>query len=581
MPQPGGAPAPIGPSPRVIGLLLVPQFSMIAFTAAIEPLRLANRAAGSTLYEWRLYSADGAPVEASNGIAIGVSGRFSALRDLSAAIVCAGVDVQDARPPRTDGGLRRLSSFGTVVGAVCTGTYVLARAGPPRRAPGNDPLGELLEPARPSFPELEISRELFEVDRNRITCAGRHGGDRHDDLAHRRAITAPTSPRQVTDQLIHHRVREADEHQRMDLRARLDVAHPKVLAAVAQMERSIERPLSCAALAAKAGCSTRQLERLFCKYLGHSPTRHYLSVRLERARDLLRQTSLPMIAVATACGFASASHFSKSYVEHFGRTPSAERKRPTGGAAAADGRAWLDTGRGPADRVRCRPKPSSRSSSARSCMRAGTRRSSPAPDKFLDTVLVATGAGAIAAALICPSSPCPPPRACPISASRPCCRSIYFVLVAAAYRGGRHELRLSAHARHGAADRRGGRAASLLGEVSTPGAWIGVALICGSVLALTLAQPARRRQLHADRLRARQRRGDRRLHPRRRRRARGSPGRSPPTRCGSRCSPRRPSSPGRHGGTRGRSCATSGRAGGSGSAAGLRRSAPTASRSGR
>jgi transcriptional regulator GlxA family with amidase domain len=112
----------------------------------------------------------------------------------------------------------------------------------------------------------------------------------------------------------------------MDLRARLDVAHPKVLAAVALMERSIERPLSCAAIAARAGCSTRQLERLFHTYLGRSPTRHYLHVRLERARELLRQTSLPIIAVGASCGFASASHFSKSYADHFGRTPSAERR---------------------------------------------------------------------------------------------------------------------------------------------------------------------------------------------------------------------------------------------------------------
>ena len=332
MPQPGGAPVPIGPSPRVIGLLLVPQFSMIAFTAAIEPLRLANRAAGSTLYEWRLYSADGAPVEASNGIAIGVSGRFSALRDLSAAIVCAGVDVQVPDHRELMACLRRLSSFGTVVGAVCTGTYVLARAGllAGHRATIH---WENYSSLSAEFPELEISRELFEVDRNRITCAG---GTAAIDMMisliardHGADIAAS-----VTDQLIHHRVRDADEHQRMDLRARLDVAHPKVLAAVAQMERSIERPLSCAALAVKAGCSTRQLERLFHKYLGHSPTRHYLSVRLEQARDLLRQTSLPIIAVATSCGFASASHFSKSYVEHFGRTPSAERKRQTGRAAA-------------------------------------------------------------------------------------------------------------------------------------------------------------------------------------------------------------------------------------------------------
>ena len=106
------------------------------------------------------------------------------------------------------------------------------------------------------------------------------------------------------------------------------------------MERSIERPLACADLATEAGLSVRQLERLFARYLGRSPTRHYLSVRLERARDLLRQTSMAVLSVGLSCGFASASHFSKSYSEHFGRTPSAERRgEPESSAPAKDARA--------------------------------------------------------------------------------------------------------------------------------------------------------------------------------------------------------------------------------------------------
>jgi transcriptional regulator GlxA family with amidase domain len=255
------------------------------------------------------------------------------VREVSAAIVCGGVDVQRFDHRELMACLRRLSSFGTIIGAVCTGTYVLAKAG-------------LLEGHRATihwenhsglvseFPHLDVSQELFEVDGNRLTCAGGTAAiDMMVSLIRREH--GPDIAASVTDQLIHHRVREAGEHQRMDLRTRLDVAHPKVLAAVAQMERSIERPLSCVALAVKAGCSTRQLERLFHKYLGRSPTKHYLTVRLERARDLLRQTSLPVIAIATSCGFASASHFSKSYVEHFGRTPSAERKRLAGAADAA------------------------------------------------------------------------------------------------------------------------------------------------------------------------------------------------------------------------------------------------------
>jgi len=309
--------------PTAIAFLLVPRFSMIAFASAIEPLRLANRAAGRPLYAWRLHSVDGLPVAASSDIAVSVDGTYSASKGAGVAIVCAGIDVEAHAHRELIAALRRLGSFGASLGAVCTGTYVLAKAG-------------LLDGYQstihwenhPSllaeFPHLDVTQELFEIDRNRLTCAG---GTAAVDMMlsmiardHGSALAA-----EVTDQLIHHRIREADERQRMDLRSRLGVAHPKLLAVVARMEATIDAPLSCAALAAEAKVSARQLERLFGKHLAMSPTRYYLGLRLDRARQLLRQTSQSVLSVAMTCGFVSASHFSKSYSERFGHTPSAER----------------------------------------------------------------------------------------------------------------------------------------------------------------------------------------------------------------------------------------------------------------
>lgn len=129
----------------------------------------------------------------------------------------------------------------------------------------------------------------------------------------------------VTDELIHHRMRQPNERQRMDLRARLGVANPKILTVAALMEENLEEPLSCSTLAKRAGLSPRQLERLFRKYIGETPTRYYLRLRLDKARQLLRQTSMPILSVGLACGFISASHFSSSYSHHFGKTPSEER----------------------------------------------------------------------------------------------------------------------------------------------------------------------------------------------------------------------------------------------------------------
>ena len=130
---------------------------------------------------------------------------------------------------------------------------------------------------------------------------------------------------QVSEQFIHDRIREPHDHQRMELRARLGVSHPKLISVISEMETNLEEPLTQTDLADRAGLSTRQLERLFRKYLGATPTRYYLTLRLQRARQLLVQTSMSILSVALACGFVSASHFSKCYRECFGRTPRAER----------------------------------------------------------------------------------------------------------------------------------------------------------------------------------------------------------------------------------------------------------------
>ncbi|MEO1264375.1 MAG: GlxA family transcriptional regulator [Pseudomonadota bacterium] len=316
--------------PQVYGFFLVPKFSLMAMTSALEPLRLANRAAGRELYSYILYSIDGAPVESSAGVAVAADASFRDAEQLDAAVTVSGMVFEHHAEVEKQmvSALRRLASRGATVGAVCTGTKLLAKAG-------------LVDGHRvtihweyhPSLvadhPDLDVTQELFEIDRNRFTCAG---GTAAADLMltivgrdHGRELVSV-----ITDQLVHHRVRESGERQRMDLRSRLGVAHPKLLQVVARMEETIETPLSCAELASHAGVSTRQLERLFAKYLGHSPTRHYLIVRLSHARFLLQQTSMPILSVAMACGFVSASHFSKSYSEHFGHTPSTERRRKGG-----------------------------------------------------------------------------------------------------------------------------------------------------------------------------------------------------------------------------------------------------------
>ncbi|MDR3375833.1 MAG: GlxA family transcriptional regulator [Ancalomicrobiaceae bacterium] len=308
---------------HTIGFVLIPNFSMIAFASAIEVLRLANYVSGLKAFEWRLYSPDGLPISASNGISVSVDGSYRDLGPMPEVIVCAGLDVQKIDHSLLITKLRKLAFYGVSIGAVCTGTHVLAKAGllDGYRCAIH---WENYDSFREEFPEIEVTQELFEFDRNRFTCAG---GTAAVDMMLALVATKKGAniAALVTDEMIHHRMRDSHERQRMELRARLGVSHPKLLSVIAEMDKRLERPLSCAQLARQVQLSPRQLERLFQRYLDATPTRYYLGLRLARARHLIRQTSMPILAVGLACGFVSASHFSKCYSEFFKKTPSEER----------------------------------------------------------------------------------------------------------------------------------------------------------------------------------------------------------------------------------------------------------------
>ena len=310
-----------------VGFLLIPNFSMLAFASAIEPLRAANRMSGKELFSWVISSPTGTTPEASNGVKVDVQGTPEILQNCRLVFVCAGLDVKSYADRETLNVIRRLDRNGAIIGAICTGTYLMAAAGllDDRRCTIH---WENIDGLAEEFPLLEITNELFEIDDKRVTCSG--GTASLDMILYLIAqVHGQSLAAQVSDQFIHDRIREPSDRQRMELRSRLGVSHPKLLAVVGFMEQGLEEPLSQTELAMKANLSTRQLERLFRKYLSTTPTRYYLNLRLARARQLLRQTSMSILSIALACGFVSASHFSKCYREVYGRTPRAERQPDT------------------------------------------------------------------------------------------------------------------------------------------------------------------------------------------------------------------------------------------------------------
>jgi transcriptional regulator GlxA family with amidase domain len=167
---------------------------------------------------------------------------------------------------------------------------------------------------------------LFEVDQNRLTCCG--GAASIDfSLTVVEAIFGAGVQAQIKETLCIDRVRGREERQRVALQARFGTLQPKLTEAVTLMEANIEEPLSTDDIANLVGISRRQLERLFKQYLGSLPSRYYLELRLQRARQLLLETHYSIVQVGLMCGFSSGSHFSTAFGTLFGNTPREERQR--------------------------------------------------------------------------------------------------------------------------------------------------------------------------------------------------------------------------------------------------------------
>ncbi|CAN0656049.1 MULTISPECIES: GlxA family transcriptional regulator [Nitratireductor] len=315
---------------RSIVFFLIPDFTMMAFAAALEPLRAANRMAGYAAYQWRLASADGLPVRASNGVEVAVSSSLADERRMmtgherpSMVIVCSGLNVEDYSDKTVFAWLREEYNRGVTLGGLCTAAHVLASAGllTDRRCAIH---WENLPGFAEKFPRANVYADLFETEANIYTCAGGTaamdmmlkliGEDFDENLINR-----------VCEQLLTDRVRSPSDRQRLPLRARLGVQNSKVLTIIELMEANLSEPLSLVQVAETVGLSRRQIERLFRQEMGRSPARYYLEIRLDRARHLLIQSSLPVVEVAVACGFVSASHFSKCYRELYARSPQQER----------------------------------------------------------------------------------------------------------------------------------------------------------------------------------------------------------------------------------------------------------------
>lgn len=308
--------------PDTIHFLLLPGFSAMGFISALEPLRVANRFRGP-LYRWRVLSLDGGAVQASNGMSVNADGALAQEAPGQMLLVVAGFDPLAHFGPMLQRRLRRFDHDGVILGGIDTGAMVLAEAGllDGHRATLH---WEALDAFKERYPRLLVTQELFEMDRQRITCAG---GTASIDLMLDLIAQAHGSELaiQVSEQFVLGRIRPRQDHQRLQIASRYGIRNKKLVKVIGEMELNIEQPLNPQVLAEGVQVTRRQLERLFRVHLKITPGGFYLRLRLGKARQLLRQTDLSVMEVAVACGFESASYFTRCYKARYLCCPRMDR----------------------------------------------------------------------------------------------------------------------------------------------------------------------------------------------------------------------------------------------------------------
>ena len=319
-----------------VAFLLVREFSMMSVVSGVEPLRAANRLSGNPSYEWRFYSADGAPIAASNGMIVNVAGGLNDIADhldqIDYLFVCAGTDPDPPNRARLHAALHTCSRSRMIIGSLSSGTFILARAG-------------LLDGYRctvhwefqpafeEEFPELESSTGVYEIDRNRWTGAGGVAG--MDMMLYLiEQDHGPALSRAVANWFQIDRIRNAAIHQRSGQLDRLETLPSPLQKAIETMMANIETPLSMEEIAGISGLRLRRMERMFKSNVETSPAHFYRGLRLEKARELLLHTNLSTLEIGILTGFSSSSHFAMAYQRHYGMRPTDARRPATASARA-------------------------------------------------------------------------------------------------------------------------------------------------------------------------------------------------------------------------------------------------------
>lgn len=309
---------------KSIGLLMIPGFPMLSYASLIEGLRAANILSGRELYHFKHISPPGQEAVSSTGTVLQSHCKVTDDINVDAVLVCAGGKPESYRNSEVNGWLRYLAQKGVVIGGISGGTYILARAGVMQgyRCTIH---WDHLPLFREEFPSIDVRKTLYEIDRDRWTCAG--GIAALDlicaivqkDHGEKLAIA-------VGDWLLQTKMRTGTQPQRMSVVHRYQIKHPKLVQALELIEGHVDDTISRSEISDILQISVRQIERLFREHLGCSLRTFYMDLRLAQACQLLTNTSMPLSDIAAATGFPNSSSLSRAFKSKFEYSPNSLRK---------------------------------------------------------------------------------------------------------------------------------------------------------------------------------------------------------------------------------------------------------------
>lgn len=311
-------------APLRLTFLIQSGCSIMCVASAIDPLRAANRIAGKTVFDWTIVSEDGEPAITTCGLPVAVSGAFNADTPTHAVVIVGGFGTRRRASAALIAGLRRAARAVRALGGVEAGTWMLGHAGllEDRTVTTH---WEDMEDFAAAFPGADVRPDRYVIDGPIFTCGG--AAPVFDLMLHLvRSRLGMAVALDVASVFIYDQAKAAADAQPLVSLGRLDGFDPRLAEAIRAMEAHVDRPLTVAAIAKRAGVATRTLEKTFLKAIGETPGAYYLRLRLSEARRLVLDTTEPMADIAARTGFSSAAAFSRAFSRTFGQPPARMRR---------------------------------------------------------------------------------------------------------------------------------------------------------------------------------------------------------------------------------------------------------------